>query len=144
MNTTPSIFSARNASTAADVDPKIRWLHEEATRRSGLSDFGPDDYIAPMRMLVQEMDKIAMCEAGRGFWFEELIGTLIARAAREKNWKVHPAWQEQKITRPLVICGVPRTGTTALHKVMSIDPQFQGLGHRLIMPQPNPDGSELD
>jgi len=139
MNTIPSISSASNAPTAEDVDMKIRWLHEEATRRSGLSDFGPDDYLTPMRMLVEEMDKIAMSEAGRTFWCEELIGTLIPRAAREKNWQEHPKWQEQEIRKPLVICGVPRTGTTALHKVMSIDPQFQGLENWLsIWPMPRP------
>jgi len=122
-----------------DVDAEIAWLHEEATRRSGLTDFGPDDYLAPLRMLVEAMNTVTTTEAGRAYWREELVGTLIPRAARELGWKQHPEYRTRKIARPLVICGVPRTGTTALHKVMSIDPQFQGLENWLsIWPMPRP------
>ena len=143
MSTSSIGPGGRSALAVVDVDAEIRALHEEATRRSGLSDFGGDDYLAPMRMLVEEMNKLTMCDAGRDFWREELIGTLIPRAAREKSWKEHPEWQNQKISKPLVICGVPRTGTTALQKVMSIDPQFQGLENWLsIWPMPRPPREE--
>jgi hypothetical protein len=122
-----------------DVDAEIRWLHEEATRRSALTDFGPDDYHAPLRMLVEAMNGLAMNEAGRQFWREELVGTLIPRAARTLGWKQNPRCRHRRIEKPLVICGVPRTGTTALHKVMSIDLQFQGLENWLsIWPMPRP------
>ncbi|MDG2002650.1 MAG: sulfotransferase [Novosphingobium sp.] len=101
--------------------------------------FGPDDYHAPLRMLVEAMNAVAMDETGRQFWREELVGTLIPRAARWLGWKQHPEYRQVKIAKPLVICGVPRTGTTALHKVMSIDPQFQGLENWLsIWPMPRP------
>ncbi|WP_209005495.1 sulfotransferase family protein [Steroidobacter agaridevorans] len=36
------------------------------------------------------------------------------------------------IDRPIVITGLPRSGTTALHKLMSVDPQFQGLESWLL------------
>jgi hypothetical protein len=40
---------------------------------------------------------------------------------------------------PLVVTGIPRTGTTALHKLLSMDPQFQGLEQWLIgTPMPRP------
>lgn len=122
-----------------DVDAEIAELHAEATRRCGLSDFGPEDYHAPLRMLVEAMIAVTTSEAGRQFWREELIGTLIPRAARTLGWKQHPEYRSRPIEKPLVICGVPRTGTTALHKVMSIDPQFQGLENWLsIWPMPRP------
>jgi hypothetical protein len=122
-----------------DVEAEIAALHAEATRRSGLDDCGPDDYHPPLRMLVQAMNSVTTTEAGRAFWREELVGTLIPRAARTLGWKRHPEYRERKIEKPLVICGVPRTGTTALHKVMSIDPQFQGLENWLsIWPMPRP------
>ena len=122
-----------------DVDAEIAALHAEATRRSGLADFGPEDYLAPLRMLVEAMNNVTTNEAGRAYWREELVGTLIPRAARALGWQQHPEYRERKIAKPLVICGVPRTGTTALHKVMSIDPQFQGLENWLsIWPMPRP------
>jgi hypothetical protein len=122
-----------------NVDAEIAALHAEATRRSGLSDFGADDYLAPLRMLVEAMNTVTTGEEGRVYWREELVGTLIPRAARHMGWQQHPEYRERTIARPLVICGVPRTGTTALHKVMSIDPQFQGLENWLsIWPMPRP------
>ncbi|MCX7864888.1 MAG: sulfotransferase [Novosphingobium sp.] len=122
-----------------DVKAEIAWLHAEATRRSGLSDFGPEDYLAPLAMLVEAMNTVVTSEAGRAFWREELVGTLIPRAARHLGWKRNPAYREVRLEKPLVICGLPRTGTTALHKVMSIDPQFQGLENWLaIWPMPRP------
>lgn len=122
-----------------DVDAEMAALHEEATRRSGLTDFGPDDYLPPLRMLVEAMNTVTRDEAGRAYWREEMIGTLIPRAARNMSWQQHPECRNRRIEKPLVICGVPRTGTTALHKVMSIDPQFQGLENWLsIWPMPRP------
>jgi hypothetical protein len=126
-----------------DVDAEIAALHAEAARRSGLTDFGPDDYLQPLRMLVETMNSVNTSEAGRAYWREELVGTLIPRAARHLGWKQHPDYRDEKIEKPLVICGVPRTGTTALHKVMSIDPQFQGLENWLsIWPMPRPPREE--
>jgi hypothetical protein len=94
-------------------------------------------------MLVEAMNSVVTSEAGRRFWRQELIGTLIPRAARALGWNRHPEYRERRIERPLVICGVPRTGTTALHKVMSIDPQFQGLENWLsIWPMPRPPRDE--
>lgn len=135
--------AAGTGGEGVDVDAEIRTLHEETTRRSGLSDFGPPDYLPPLRMLVEEMNKLSLDEGARQFWREELIGTLIPRAAREKAFKDHPEWRQGEISKPLVICGLPRTGTTALHKVMSIDSQFQGLENWLsIWPMPRPPRAE--
>ena len=122
-----------------DVDAEIAALHAEATRRSGLADFGPEDYLAPLRMLVEAMNNVTTNEAGRAYWREELVGTLIPRAARALGWQQHPEYRERKIAKPLVICGVPRTGTTALHKLMGVDPQFQGVENWLTAaPMPRP------
>lgn len=112
-------------------------IHADAVRRTGFDDFGPKAYLTPLTMLVEEM--AAMTETGRLFWQEELTLALIGRLAREANWKAYPTYKARTIERPLVICGVPRTGTTALHKVMSMDPQFQGLEHWITQwPMPRP------
>jgi hypothetical protein len=56
---------------------------------------------------------------------------LTARLYAEEGWKRHPECRALAIPKPLIITGVPRTGTTALHKLLSMDPQFQGLEHWL-------------
>ena len=39
----------------------------------------------------------------------------------------HPEILEERIVAPIVICGLPRTGTTHLHNLMSADPALRSL-----------------
>jgi hypothetical protein len=66
-------------------------------------------------------------EVGGQFASGTVIGTLAARLHTESGWKRRPDFRQVEIRRPLVITGIPRTGTTALHKLLALDPQFQGL-----------------
>ena len=49
-------------------------------------------------------------------------GCCPSTASRE-----HPAYAEVPIERPIFVCGLPRTGTTALHRLLNADPAHQGL-----------------
>jgi hypothetical protein len=51
----------------------------------------------------------------------------VARLHTQRGWQEHAAALRQRIEKPIVITGIPRTGTTALHKLLSMDPQFQAL-----------------
>ena len=122
-----------------DLDRVIEEMHEEATRRTGLTDFGPDDYRRPFAMLAEHLASPELTQAGYDYVYGEMVGALVGRLVREDEWKKHPEHKDEKIERPVVICGIPRTGTTALHKVMSMDPQFQGLDNWLTSwPKPRP------
>src|SRR5271168_5666224 len=102
-------------------------LHTTASRMTGLSDFGATDYRRGLGELLRALD--ADCEftaAGRQFAYGTVLGNLTARLYAEEGWKRHPECRAQAIRKPLVITGIPRTGTTALHKLLSMDPQSQG------------------
>jgi Sulfotransferase family len=111
-----------------------------AAAYTGLSDFGADDYLAGLRVLLAAMDsEIHFNTLGREFGAGTIIGILAARLHTHAGWKNNPHCLQQPVRRPLVITGVPRTGTTALHKLLSMDPQFQGLEHWLTdTPKPRP------
>lgn len=114
-------------------------LCAEASRRTGLTDFGPDGFRKPLAMLADHLSSPLLTENGRAALRDDLIVALVGRLIREDEWKKNPEWRTRKIDRPLVICGIPRTGTTALHKLLSVDPQFQGLDHWLTSwPKPRP------
>ncbi|MDF8334596.1 sulfotransferase family protein [Novosphingobium cyanobacteriorum] len=118
-------------------------LCEEASRRTGLVDFGPDDFRMPLAMVAAHLTSPLLSDVGRASLREDLVVALVGRLVRENEWKKNPGWQERKIDRPLIICGIPRTGTTALHKLLSVDPQFQGLEHWLTSwPMPRPQRTE--
>jgi len=52
---------------------------------------------------------------------------------------MHPAWAAADMARPVFVTGLPRTGTTALHRLLVADPAHQGLELWLAeAPQPRP------
>jgi len=116
-------------------------LHAAATQASGgLTDFGPRDYLPGLMTLLDAMDADLCCnEIGRQFAMGVIVGTLAARLHAQAGWQRRPDYRQVAIRRPLVITGIPRTGTTALHKLLALDPQFQGLEHWLTeAPQVRP------
>jgi Sulfotransferase family len=103
-------------------------LHEAATRQTGLDDFGDDGYLAGLRVLLSALDTdLKLTGVYRERVFGSITGVLIGRLYAQKGWREHPQCLKTAIRRPLIITGIPRTGTTALHKALSMDPQFQGL-----------------
>ena len=68
-----------------------------------------------------------------------LRGALAARLFSEAGWQAHPEYAGVPIDRPVFITGLPRTGTTALHRLLTADPAHQGLELWLAeAPQPRP------
>jgi Sulfotransferase family len=103
-------------------------LHEAASSQTGLDDFGGEDYLDGLRVLLSALDSdLKLGEVYRERVFGSLAGVLIGRLYAQKGWREHPECLNTAIRRPLIITGMPRTGTTALHKALSMDPQFQGL-----------------
>ena len=104
-------------------------LHASATQLTGgLADFGAPDYLSGLRVLLASMDAHMRCsDLGEQLAAGAIVGALKARLYTEHGWKQRPDHRRVEIRAPLVITGIPRTGTTALHKLMSMDPQFQGL-----------------
>jgi hypothetical protein len=115
-------------------------LHEMAAQAAGFDDFGHQDYRGALDVLLESFDeKPDRPEAGRGFCWGTLLGCLVARLHVVKGWRERPDCLQRAVPRPLIITGIPRTGTTALHKLLSMDPQFQGLEMWLTnYPQPRP------
>ena len=121
-------------------------LHDVARQMTGLNDFGSDEYRVGLRLLLESMDRdLKPTAMGREFGAGTVVGTLAARLHAHEGWKRDPQCLQKPIVKPLVITGIPRTGTTALHKLLSMDPQFQGLEHWLAdVPMPRPRREEWE
>ncbi|MFF0635896.1 sulfotransferase family protein [Nocardia sp. NPDC004151] len=115
-------------------------LHASATKVCGLTDFGSDDHHEALGVLLDSYQRDAgLTEIGSKMSRYFLRGALVARALSEASWKANPAYAETKITRPIFVTGLPRTGTTALHRLLAADPQHQALEMWLAdFPQPRP------
>lgn len=115
-------------------------LHASATKVCGLTDFGSDDHHEALGVLLDSYQRDAgLTEIGSKMSRYFLRGALVARALSEASWKANPSYGETKVTRPIFVTGLPRTGTTALHRLLAADPQHQALEMWLAdFPQPRP------
>jgi hypothetical protein len=115
-------------------------LHELAAGQAGSDDFCGDDYRLGLRVLLESMDYDPhFTERGRRIAWGSLIGALAGRAHAARAMRQAAGFERAQIDRPVVITGLHRTGTTALHKLLSLDPQFQGLESWLTAaPMPRP------
>ncbi|GAB2678849.1 sulfotransferase [Saccharopolyspora gloriosae] len=115
-------------------------LHASATRRTGLDDFGPDDYTDGLAALLESYEREAgLTPLGEKVHRSFLRGALVARSLSESAWRTHPEHADVPVARPIFVTGLPRTGTTALHRLLTADPAHQGLEVWLTeAPQPRP------
>ena len=115
-------------------------LHASATKITGLADFGADDYRDGLAVLLDSYARDAgLTPLGAKVSRAFLRGALVARLLSEAAWARHPEHAEVGIERPIFVTGLPRTGTTALHRLLTADPAHQGLELWLTeVPQPRP------
>lgn len=115
-------------------------LRASATALTGLDDFGDDGYREGLAVLLESYGRdAALTPWGNRVTHANLRDTLVARLLSEAGWRAHPEHGEAAIDQPIFVTGLPRTGTTALHRLLCADPGHQGLEMWLTAaPQPRP------
>lgn len=117
-------------------------LHASAVKACGLDDFGSDDdnYREALGVLLESYQRDAdLTELGSKMQRFFLRNALVARLVSEAAFKQHPEHADVAIERPIFVTGLPRTGTTAVHRLLAADPRHQGLELWLAeFPQPRP------
>jgi hypothetical protein len=118
----------------------IEDLHASASKVTGLTDFGPDDYTDGLAVLLESFERDAdLTPFGRKVMRSFVRGALAGRLFSEAGWRANPQHASVPIERPVFVTGLPRTGTTALHRLLTADPANQGLEVWLAeVPQPRP------
>jgi hypothetical protein len=98
-------------------------LHRAAHRRASLHDYGAWDFAEPLeRLLKSYRDEAALTTLGR-ITVRELIVSLLDNLLRmEAERAANANIEQQRIDAPVFIIGLPRTGTTHLHGIISEDP----------------------
>lgn len=118
----------------SDVVAAARW-------RSGLHDFGDEDFETPLRALLASLNDEARLNAlGRSLQFERIVDLLVNRLRLQQFVRLHPAVLEERIHAPILVAGLPRTGTTLLQRMLSIEPALLGTRwYEMRFPVPAPD-----
>lgn len=114
-------------------------LHDDVSRLTGLTDFGDQSYVEGLEVLAEAYAGAGLTRIGASMKRSFLRGALMARLFSEAAWKANPEHATVQIEQPVFVTGLPRTGTTALHRMLVADPAHQGVELWLAdVPQPRP------
>src|ERR1700709_631793 len=106
-------------------------LHASAVKACGLDDFGVDDdnYREALAVLLESFRRDAdLTEFGSKMQRFFVRNALVARLVSEAAFKQYPQHVDVPIERPIFVTGLPRTGTTLIHRLLTADPRPQRLG----------------
>tara|TARA_B110000444_G_C18825220_1_gene589933 strand:- start:698 stop:1858 length:1161 start_codon:yes stop_codon:yes gene_type:complete len=117
-----------------------RYLHQQAIIATGLTDFGDTTYLEGLRVLLNAYENEAQFnDMGRFAAQNMIVSCLKGRLFTEDGIKKNSQCLQQKMSEPIFIIGLPRTGTSILHRLLAQDNNNQGLEYWLgSYPMPRP------
>ncbi len=127
--------------------PTAGRLLDEAVAESGHTHFGPGDFREGLEVLLDSLERDGdLHPATDAAVAADLRRRLVNRLEVEAWYVEHPEVEDVTVRGPVDINGLPRTGTTALADMLSLDPQFRSLrGWEQTKPVPPPiKGGELN
>lgn len=99
-----------------------------AAEQTGLEDFGEPAFVERLEVLCRALrEEAALSPAGHFAQHSLLTGLLRNRLLIQDRVRRHPEILDLEVRAPIVICGLPRTGTTHMHNLLSVDPSLRSL-----------------
>lgn len=126
------------------IDPEF--LMARAKANTGLEDFGPDHFIEPLTVLTRSMREEAdLNEAGVEMQRARIVNALENRLRRVALMKAHPEIADEKVEVGAIIVGLPRTGSTMLHRLLAASPHATAMvWWETIFPLPRDESGAAD
>ncbi len=98
-------------------------LLDSARRATGLDNFGDDLWREPFAVYVRALeDEAELTLMGRLMARSDIVLWLSTRLRVVDTLARHPEILEEQITAPMVIVGLPRSGTSILYELLAQDP----------------------
>ncbi|MCU0267194.1 MAG: sulfotransferase [Acidimicrobiales bacterium] len=136
------------APLGADIRFEPDALLAGAVADTGLDDFGDDAFREPLGVLCRALEaEASLSDFGRLTTWTQLSQLARNRLLVQDRLRRHPEIRDIEIERPIVICGLPRTGTTHLHNLLAVDPALRSLPYWESLepvPAPGEEGIEPD
>ena len=108
--------------TMLDVDSL---LAQASDQTGGLTDFGPGNYREALGVLFDSLAREAnLSPQGVHLLHGKLLAQLVNRLVIQEYCRCHPEILQERVEDPLVIIGLPRTGTTLLQRMLATDARF--------------------
>lgn len=108
--------------------PAVDDLLATSAATTGLDDFGPGDFRTGLGVLLESLERDADLGPDTD---EAVLGPILRRLGNRLEVEAwlhdHPGITDLDVRGPLGVNGLPRTGTTALANLLSLDPLFRCL-----------------
>ncbi|MXW49579.1 MAG: sulfotransferase [Gammaproteobacteria bacterium] len=99
-----------------------------ARRRTGLEDLGDERCLTALRVLVRAInDEAELTPTGVLLQRQRIEGALANRLRAQQMLKRHPQIHDLELGKVVLIAGLQRTGTTALHRLVASHPDMRAL-----------------
>ena len=130
--TQPILTDLQRSAVAAAAEHTTRLTEDAvldaARAATGLADFGEPDFRPRLALWMSETAADAdLTELGRAMIFGMAVTYAANRLRIEDMVGRHPEILDIEIDRPIVIAGLPRSGTTILQSLVSTDPRLREL-----------------
>jgi Sulfotransferase family len=115
-------------SLSAEAAVRLDDLVARARERAGLDDFGGESWREGLQLLVDTCESApGVNPGGREFVYGQFVDALWNRLRVVDYCHRHPEVGDQQVRRPLVILGLPRTGTSLASYLLDRDPLRRSL-----------------
>jgi hypothetical protein len=99
-----------------------------AAKAAGSDDFGSDSFRQPLSVFLEACRREAeLTTFGRILISKMLSAALVNRIELHRWSQLHPEVADERIERPWIIVGLPRTGTSVLSMLLGLDPMARPL-----------------
>ncbi|AYJ87085.1 sulfotransferase [Sphingomonas paeninsulae] len=114
---------------------------DAARATTGLDAFGPDDFRERLAVWLQSFeDDTELGPLGRATVFGECVRYASTRLRAHDLMRSQPGIANIVIDRPIMVAGLPRSGTTHLVNVLAVDPRLRSTPlWETMEPIPGPD-----
>lgn len=116
-------------------------LIRKARKKTGHYDFGDDSFIEPLNILCDLTREGKVLTAAGRMLFKMVIPNCLENKLKiQSEIAAHPEILEEEIKEPIILAGLPRTGSSFLHRLLAEDPANRAPLHwEATAPVPPPE-----
>jgi hypothetical protein len=115
----------------------------QAIKLAGADDFGPHAFREGLERSLTAFEPVPLKPEMRAQVHKKIVEDLANRLRVERWYKDHPEIDEDPVEGPILVLGLPRTGTTATVSMLGLDQRFRFLrGWEATTPVPPPIAAE--
>lgn len=110
------------------VDLTVEGILADARRKTQLDDFGSQDFLRRLQLLCDEWGSdTGLTNIGKLTLRNSLVQYARNRLLIQDVLKKHPEIHNEQITQPIIVCGLPRSGTTHMLNLLAADSRLRSL-----------------